>query len=703
MQKNKFSFDFYGKEYIIEFGHIGFNSDVCFLLTCGGTSVLLNLVIGKEDTTLDFFPLTVEYIEKLYASGQIASSPYIKNEGKPNDHEILNARLIDHAIRSLFPSDFRREVQIICQVVSYDRIVDPVLISIEGVSFAVVYSGLPFYGPYGTTKIGYKSGEFLINADISDFAESEMEMFVSSVEKGIVSIEADIHNLSEDIVKKAIQISFEKNQYLIDKQKEFVSLFSPKSTFEIKKEENPFFTIYYEEIEKNFKLDIENAIYVKDKKSREINLKSLFEKIKSFFSEKNSNQEIEESTLRLAYEKIQKNLVRNNIINYEKRPDGRKLDEIRPIDVRVGVLPSVHGSGLFTRGETQSLTVVTLGTDQDALIYQNLEGDLSKRYFHHYNMPGYANGEIDRKIGFQNRRAIGHGAIGEKALKNVLPKYEEFPYTIRIVSEIVSSNGSTSMAATCGSTLALMDAGVPIRDVIGGIGVGLVYESEDKYKILTDIINIEDFFGDMDFKITGSETGITAIQLDNKLAGIPIKVIFEAIDRSLQARKYVINCMKNSISSPRSKVADNAPKVRIVKINPEKIAELIGPGGKNIKDIIEKTSTEVKINPDGTVIVYGKDQLGLENALHMIQSVGFVLDENNEYQAEVVRIEEYGAIVRVLNTNVFGLIHISTFNNSSEHKFVKIDLNRIFKVGDIVKVKYIGNDVKGRPKFRLAL
>ncbi|MCX8034841.1 MAG: polyribonucleotide nucleotidyltransferase [Candidatus Dojkabacteria bacterium] len=702
MQKNKFSFDFYDKEYVIEFGHIGFNSDVCFLLTCRGTSVLLNLVIGKEDTALDFFPLTVEYIEKLYASGQIASSPYIKNEGKPNDHEILHARLIDHAIRSLFPSDLRREVQIVCQVVSYDGVVDPVLVSIVGVSFAITYSGLPFLGPYGTTKIGYKNGDFLINADLSEFVDSEMEMFVSSVEKGIVSIEADIHNLSDEIVKEAIKIAHERNFYLIEKQKEFVNLFSPKTLDIVKEKDESLLQPYYDEIYTTFKNDIEAAIYVTDKKNRENNIRELYEKIKSHFTENFNDQQIDENVIKQAFEKAQKKIVRSNIIDYEKRPDGRKLDEIRSISIQVGVLPSVHGSSLFTRGETQSLTVVTLGTDQDALIYQNLEGDLAKRYFHHYNMPGYANGEIDRKIGFQNRRAIGHGAIGEKSLKNVLPKYEEFPYTIRVVSEIVSSNGSTSMAATCGSTLALMDAGVPIRDVIGGIGVGLVYESEEKYKILTDIINIEDFYGDMDFKITGSERGITAIQLDNKLSGIPIDIILEAIDASARGRKFVIEQMKKYISSPRSKVADNAPKVKIIKINPEKIAELIGPGGKNIKDIIEKTNTEIKINPDGTVIIYGREENGLNNAVQQINNIGFILDENTEYQAEVIRVEEYGAIVQILNTNTFGLIHISTFNNSSDHKFVKIDLNKVFKVGDLVKVKYIGNDVKGRPKFRLA-
>lgn len=694
-QKKAYEFDLQGVPFKLETGEIANLAQSSFLISYGETSALIVLTVGEANPELDFFPLTVEYVEKHYAGGFISSSPYIKREGRPTDREILNARLIDHAIRSLFPSDFRNEVQVIVQILSYDKVHDPVLASMVGISFMLSSSGLPFKGPYGVSKLGYIDGQIKLNPNLEKEKQSELEIFVSSVKDGIVSVEAEAHNLPDELIKEAIQKAHEANLSLISEQEKFLEKVGKKH-FDFDEKAKYESDSFFAEIEGEFVTSLESAIYKVNKQEREAEIKKVQKIIVERYEAKIKNEEITEGKLKLLAENLAKKIVRKNIMTSGKRADGRDLNEVREITARVGLLPRTHGSSLFSRGETQTLTIVTLGTDRDALQFQSLEGDESKKYFHHYNMPGYANGEVDRKFGFPNRRAIGHGAIGEKALKNMLPNPEEFPYTIRVVSEVVSSNGSTSMAATCGSTLALMDAGIKIKEIVGGVGVGLVYESESEYKILTDIIGLEDFYGDMDFKITGTRSGITAIQLDNKMAGIPVKVLFEAMDRSKEGRFYVISEMEKSLATPRNEISKHAPRVKVMKIAQEKIGELIGPGGKMIKSIIEKTGVEINIVDDGTVYIYADQDDKFSEAMGMILPIMQQLVEGDEYDAQIIRVEEYGVFIELAQSKIQGLVHVSNLGKG----FVK-EVDKVVKLGERVKVKYIGKDQKGRVKFAI--
>lgn len=688
-------FDLGGVPFKLETGEIANHAQSSFLVQYGETVVLVAVAVGGYNPDLDFFPLTVDYVEKLYASGFISSSPFIKREGRPTDVEILSARLIDHAIRSLFPGDFRNETQVVVQVMAYDEEHDPVLTAIIGTGFAFMYSGLPFHGPYGATRVGLVNGELVLNPTISQLKTATLEMMVSSTEAGIVSVEADAHDIPEQVVKDGIAKALEMNKQLIKEQHDFVKKYGKKE-FSYEKVDKEEIKQLYTEISKEFESELVEAIYIVNKMSREKAINGIKDRLKEKYAGKLESEEIKESDIATAFEKVIKSIVRRGIITEGKRPDGRKLDEVRPLEARIGVLPRVHGSALFTRGETQTLTIITLGTDRDAQQIQGLEGELSKRYFHHYNMPGYANGEVDRKFGFPNRRAIGHGNIGEKALKNMIASEEEFPYTIRVVSEVTSSNGSTSMAATCSSSLALMDAGVPVKKTIGGIGVGLVYEGDDNYKVVTDIIGFEDFYGDMDFKVTGSREGITAIQLDNKMAGIPQEILFEAIDRSKTARLHVIDVMEETIKQSRPQTSEFAPKVKQIKIDPEKIGELIGPGGKNIKAIIEKTGVEITIDQDnsGSVLIYAKTEQDYEKAVKLITLTIGDLTEGSEYDSTVVRIEPFGVFVEIEGSSLQGLVHVSNLGLG----FVK-DIRDVIKMGEKIRVRFMGRDEKGRIKF----
>jgi polyribonucleotide nucleotidyltransferase len=686
-----------GVPFKIEANELGFNTQSALLITYGETSVYITVAVGKADPTLDFFPLTVDYVEKLYAGGIISSSPYIKREGRPTEHEILTGRLVDHAIRSLFDAKFRNEVQVIVQVFSYDKEHDPVLTSIIGVSFALAYSGLPFLGPYGATKVGYINNEIVLNPKLSQMKDSLMEMHVSSVEAGIVSVEAEAHDLADEIIKEAISQAKQHNKFLIEEQIRFVEKYGKKEFhYETDDVRIQMFKELVDEVIQGYETRLENALYIVEKKLRQDAIDAVQAELEEKFVTKLEDESMTKTDILLAVDKVCKKIVRKNIIQNAKRPDGRKIDEVRSIAIQLGILPRVHGSAVFTRGETQTLTIVTLGSERDALALQGLDGESSKNYFHHYNMPGYANGEIDRKFGMPNRRAIGHGAIGEKALVNMLPSMDEFPYTVRVVSEVLASNGSTSMAATCGSTLALMDAGVKLKKMVGGIGVGLVTEEDGSYTILTDIIGLEDFYGDMDFKITGSNEGITAIQLDNKMAGIPLNVLLEAIDQSKKARLHVIVEMEKAISAPREKLSRYAPKVKTLQIKQDKIGELIGPGGKNIKSIIEKTGVEINIEEDGSVKIYSHegDEEGFEQALLMINGITQDMEIGAEFDAEAVRVENYGVFIEVPNTKIQGMVHVSNLGMGRID-----DVRDVVNVGDKLKVKYLGKDEKGRTKF----
>jgi polyribonucleotide nucleotidyltransferase len=684
-------FNLQGVPFRLETGEIATHAQASFMTSYGETVVLVTVSVGNANPDLDFFPLTVDYQEKLYSSGYISSSPYIKREGRPSDKEILGGRLIDHAIRSLFPADFRNEVQVIAQVMSYDRKNDPLLASIIGVSFALSYSGVPFLGPYGATKVGFVNNEVVLNP-LLDVEGNLLTMYVSSVENdGIVSVEAEAHNLSEEIIQEGIEKALELNNMLIQEQHNFITK-NGKKTFEYTPIESK--NTVFDEIKSKYGAKLEQAVYIQSKMHRTKAFAELKSSVMEEYKSKIESKEVSALEINVAFEKVIKKIFRAGVMQESRRPDGRALEEIRPLSMRVGVLPRVHGSALFTRGETQSLTIVTLGSERDAQQLQDINGEHAKRYFHHYNMPGYSNGEVDRRLGFASRRSIGHGTIGEKALESMIAPAEQFPYTIRVVSEITDSNGSTSMAATCASTLALMDAGVPVKEVIGGIGVGLVYEGEDNYKILTDIIGLEDFNGDMDFKITGSRDGITAIQLDNKMSGIPKKILFEAIAQSKKARLFVIDQMETCMTTSREQISKYAPRVQTIKINPEKIGELIGPGGKVIKGIIEQTGVEINIEDDGRVMIYSNDSEKFEKALQMVMMKTKELEVGQEYEVEVIRVESFGAIVEVVGTNFQGMVHVSNLGLG----FVK-DVHSVVKLGQKMKVTLIEKDDRGRMKF----
>ncbi|MFW5719575.1 MAG: polyribonucleotide nucleotidyltransferase [Candidatus Dojkabacteria bacterium] len=686
-------FDLNGVQLKLETGEIANLAQSAFLVTYGESCVLVAVTVGDVNPDLDFFPLTVDYVEKLYAAGDISSSPYIKREGRPTDSDILHARLIDHAIRSLFPPDFRNEVHVVAQIMSYDNEHDPAIAALIGVSFALSYSGLPFLGPYGLTLIGYNGEKLLINPTLQQQKESKLELFVSSVKEGITSLESEAHDLDKELVKQAITLALEQNNKLIAEQEAFIQKYEKKEfTSPVKDDRRK---ALFDEVQGDLTPKLEQVIYIVEKSEREQHMKELKAQLLEAYDEQIQSEEYTENDVIAVFEKVAKTIVRRNILKSDKRPDGRDLKTVRDLSARVGVLPRTHGSALFSRGETQSLTTVTLGTERDAQMLQDLSGEYSKSYFHHYNMPGYANGEVDRRLGFANRRAIGHGAIGEKALKNMIPVGEDFPYTIRVVSEITSSNGSTSMAATCGSTLALMDAGVELKKIIGGVGVGLVYEDESNYRILTDIIGMEDFYGDMDFKITGSRDGVTAIQLDNKMSGIPSHIIFEAIDQSHTARQVVIDAMEACIPGSRGSISKYAPRVHTLHVPQDKIGEVIGPGGKVIKSIIEKTGVEINIEDDGRVMIYsGDNPAGVEEAIGIISSIAGDMNINQEYDVQVVRVESYGIFVEIPYTRVQGMIHVSNLNLG----YVK-DLKEKVNVGDKMKVLYKGKDEKGRIKF----
>lgn len=699
--KKEFEFELSGSKFTLQSGIMANNANASILATYGETSVLLVISIGSANSDLDFVPLSVEYSEKLYSSGRISSSPYVKRESRPTDHQILSGRLIDHAIRSLFPSGIRNEIQLICQVLSYDKEHDPVLTSLVGASFALKYSGLPIKHVYGATKIGFINDKLVLNPKLSELKESHLSMFVSSTSEGIVSIEAESEGIKSDDLKKAIQEALEQNKILISLHDQFTKSFGTIQCEEILVVSENHLDDLVSEIESAFGDKIDSAIYLKEKRNREKALANIYKEVQEIYEVKIESGVLTLSTVNQAIEKIIKKIVRKNVLKNSKRPDGRKIDEVRPIDVQIGVLPRVHGSALFTRGETQTLSVVTLGTERDALNLEGLNGDYTKDFFHHYNMPGYANGEVDRKFNFANRRAIGHGNIGENALRAVIKRSDSFPYTIRLVSEVMSSNGSTSMSSTCSGMMALMDAGVPTSDIVGGIGVGLVYEDEKNYVVLTDIIGFEDFYGDMDFKICGTKERITAIQLDNKMAGIPVDVLFDAIDRSNKARSHVIEKMEACLPESRVDVSHFAPKIRTVKVHPDKVRLVIGPGGKNIKSIVEKTGVDINISEDnsGNISIYSSSNEAFEKAIELISIYSESLTSSMVYSAKIIRVNpSYGLIVQIEDSNLSGMVHISKLGIKNEQGA----LEKAYKIGDKVSITGAEKDAEGRYRFSLA-
>ena len=666
-------------------GKLAKAATIAVLGRMGDTSVLVTIVAGAEREDLDYFPLQVEYAEKLYAGGRIKGSRWVKREGRPSDEAVLNGRLIDRSIRPLFPKGYKKNVQIIITLMSVDGVNSPDILSALTVSAALQASTIPFKGPIATSRVGaVKNGEvtFVINPTEDDQKFSVLDLVVASSEEKVIMIETRAEELKEDLIEKGIELAKVENKKLIGFIMEFAkAVGNKKDTASDSAVDEKLLAI----LKKDFKKEIEALVEQKAKK--EFEDKAAVEEVVNAVSEKYAD-EFDKKTIAKGVDYMTKQVIRDNIL-LKKRVDGRGIDEVRELSSEVNILPRIHGSALFSRGDTQVLTIVTLGAPSLEQLIESPEGEESKRYIHHYNMPPYSVGETGR-FGFSSRREIGHGALAEKALEPVLPSQKAFPYTIRVVSEVLSSNGSTSQASTCASTLALMDAGVPIKALVAGIAMGIVSKTDDDFVILTDILGVEDFSGEMDFKIAGTETGVTAIQLDVKNMGLTIPMMHEAIVRATAARMKILANMKATIATPRDSVSKFAPKVVVITPPPDKIGEIIGPGGKNIRALIAQTNTDINVGDDGRVTISGIDKANVEMAAKMIENMTREIQVGEIFEGEVKRIAPFGAFVECI-PGKDGLVHVSKMGRG----FVK-DPAEVVSVGQKVKVKVMEIDNMGR-------
>ncbi len=679
-----------GRELTIETGKIAGLANGSVVVKYGDTVVMVNVTAAKEPKEgIDFFPLSVDYEEKLYAVGKIPGS-FTKREGKPTDKAILTSRAIDRPLRPLFPKDFRNDVCVVATVLSVEQDNSPEVCSMIGASAALSISDIPFGGPTAAVNVGWVDGEIVINPTVEQREKSKLTATVAGTLDKITMIEAGANEIPNDTMLEAIKKAHEEIKNIcnfISKIKEEIG----KPKFEYKS-----FAVdsdFYQDIVANFKDRMYKDVQATDKEVRDENIDKITEDIKAYVTEKYGEEALEERKNDIAesVHDLEKACVREMILEEHKRPDGRKIDEIRPLSCEVSVLPRVHGSAIFTRGQTQVMSVVTLGMKSEEQMLDGIDEEESKRYMHQYNFPSYSVGEARPSRG-PGRREIGHGALAEKALVPVLPSEEEFPYAMRVVSEVLSSNGSTSQASICGSTLALMDAGVPIRKPVAGISTGLVTDKNDpnRYIMLTDIQGIEDFFGDMDFKVGGTKDGITAIQVDIKIDGLTYDIIKEAFERTKIARDYILDeIMLPVISEPRKEVSKYAPRILTSKISVDKIKDVIGPGGKMINKIIDETGVKIDIEEDGSVCVYSNDTESAKKAMKMIETIAREIEVGGIYDGTVTRIMSFGAFVDIGGKE--GLLHISKISSKRVEK-----VEDVLSVGDEVTVKVYEIDNQGR-------
>ncbi len=681
-----------GRKLVIETGKMAELSNGSVVVRYGETVVMVNVTASKEPREgIDFFPLSVDYEEKLYAVGKIPGS-FQKREGKPADKAILTSRAIDRPLRPLFPKDFRNDVVVVATVLSVEQDNSPEVAAMIGASAALSISDIPFGGPTAAVNVGLVNGKIVINPTEEQRKVSDLTLTVAGTEQKIAMIEAGANEVSNEVMLEAIKKGHEEIKKIckfIEKMKEEIG----KPKFEYKS-----FAVdhdLYEYIAENFTEEMKEKVQEKDKETRDNNIAELTEKISNAYAEKYGEEAFEENKQQIgeAIYKLEKKCVRDMIFYEHKRVDGRKIDEIRPLSCEIDLLPRVHGSALFTRGQTQVLSVTTLGMISEEQTLDGLDNEETKRYMHQYNFPAYSVGEARPSRG-PGRREIGHGALAEKALVPVLPSKEEFPYAIRVVSEVLSSNGSTSQASICGSTLSLMAAGVPIKRPVAGISTGLVTNPEDEndYVMLTDIQGLEDFFGDMDFKVGGTEKGITAIQVDIKIDGLTYDIIAEAFERTKIARQYILDeIMKPVISEPRKEISKYAPRIVSTQIKVEKIKDVIGPGGKVINKIIEETGVKIDIEEDGRVFIYSSDPEKAVDALDMIEDIVRDVEVGGIYYGQVTRIMPFGAFVDLGCGGKEGLLHISKISNER----IK-NVEDVLHVGQKVTVKVIEIDDQDR-------
>ena len=678
-----------GRPLKVEIGKMAGLANGSALVSYGETVILATVVASEEPKEgIDFFTLSVNYEEKFYAVGRIPGG-YIKREGRPSERAILTSRVIDRPMRPLFPKDYRNDVVITTTVMAVDQDCSPEVTAMIAASLVVDISDIPFAGPVGSVQVGYVDGELIINPTSAQREVSELALTVSSSSSKVMMIEAGANEIDDDLMFEAIMKAHAVNQEIVNFINEIKADYG-----KAKKEDYVRFTVPEEIVAEITAIigdeRMEQAVFTDDKQVREQQLKTLKEEVTQKLTEEGKEEHL--AYLGEAFYNFEKKTVRRMILRQHKRPDGRALDEIRPLSAEVDLLPRVHGSGMFTRGQTQVLTVTTLGPLADTQTLDGLdELEVSKRYMHHYNFPPYSVGEA-RAPRAPGRREIGHGALAERALIPVLPSENEFPYAIRTVSEVLSSNGSTSQASICGSSLSLMAAGVPIKSAVAGISVGLVTgETDDDFVVLTDIQGLEDFFGDMDFKVGGTHKGITAIQMDMKIQGLTPEIIKQAFEQTRKARAYILDdIMAKAIDMPREELSPYAPRITQITINPEKISEVIGPKGKTINKIIDETGVKIDIEDDGRVFICGIDAEKTKRAIEIIEGIAKDIEAGQVYTGKVVRLMNFGAFVELLPGKE-GLVHISQLAHERVEK-----VEDVVNVGDTIEVKVIEIDKQGR-------
>lgn len=692
MAKQEFHLDFCDRGITVETGEIAKQADGAVIIRYGDTVTLSTACASNQAKEgIDFFPLTVSFEEKLYSVGKIPGG-FLRREGRPSEHATLTARMIDRPIRPLFAEGFRNEVQVVNTVLSVDQDASPEMAAMFGASLALCISDIPFNGPIAGVKVGRINGELVANPTVAQMEESDIDLTVAGTAQALNMVEAGAKEVSEEDMLAALMFGHEQIKKLCAFQEEIVAACGKE------KREIELYAVdetINSEVRANFEAQIRAAVSIKEKLERYGKIDDLTDEAaqmianKEYESEKDQNNAVKQA--REICRGIEADEVRRLIIEDKVRPDGRQIDEIRPLNSQVDLLPRVHGSALFTRGETQVLSTTTLGALNDNQIIDDLTVVDSKRFMHHYNFPPYCVGETGR-MGNPGRREIGHGALGERALAQVLPSVDEFPYTIRTVADVMESNGSSSQASICAGTMSLMAAGVPIKAPVAGIAMGLIMDDNSgKYTVLTDIQGMEDHFGDMDFKVAGTKNGITALQMDIKVTGITKNIFEEALAQAHKARLEILDNMLACISSPREQLSPYAPKIAMMNIDPDKIKDVIGPGGKMINEIIAQCdNVKIDIDDDGKVVIYHNDYDTIEKAKQMISDIVRVAKVGDVYAAKVVRLEKFGAFVNLFG-NTDGLLHISKI---SHHRVDKVE--DVLKLGDIIDVKVTEIDNKGR-------
>ena len=690
MENNKLEstcveFEYGNQQVKIETNKVARQATSAVMVSIGNLVVLTTVVAKKEaDPAKSFFPLAVFYQEKFYATGRIPGG-FFKREARPTERETLTSRLIDRPIRPMFPDNFKNEVQIFCTVMSSDKKQNPDIAAMIGASAALSISGVPFDGPMGAARVGFIDGEYVLNPSFEELNDSYLDMVVAGTDEAVLMVESEAKELNEDLMLGAVLFGHQEMKSVINACNELKGMVGNEPWVV---EEDESAAKYYSDVESKYKEQITEAFKISNKSDRNETLGA----IKNQIVEDHADiDEFELGKVLNSFKELEKNIVRGNILNNMPRIDGRDLDTVRPVFVETDVLPSAHGSALFTRGETQAIVVATLGSSRDAQRIEAIEGESSDNFMLHYNFPAYSVGEIGMPMG-PKRREIGHGNLAKRAIKAVLPDVEDFGYTMRVVSEITESNGSSSMASVCGTSLSLMDAGVPLTSPVAGIAMGLIKEGDD-FAVLTDILGDEDHLGDMDFKVAGTETGITALQMDIEIKGINESIMETALVKAKNARNHILGIMNEVISSAKD-LSENAPAMKTFMVNKDKIKEIIGKGGAVIKGMQEKTGATVDVNDDGVVSVFGQNQSSMQECLAIIEGILEEPELNKVYKGKVVKIVEFGAFVNIL-PGKDGLLHISEISNERTE-----NVSDVLEEDQEIEVKLIGFD---RGKMKLSM